>query len=101
MGRYANHEELGVNAPINYREDTTSESYLEGMLRIALPRMKPKEMRGRRFEEKTDRRASAKWHHNWDVAMFGGTEIAAPGTETKQQALEGMIDHVRRVPGKR
>ena len=29
MGRYANHEEFGGNAPINYREDTTSESFLE------------------------------------------------------------------------
>ncbi len=28
MGKYANHEGFGVNALINYREDTTSESYL-------------------------------------------------------------------------
>ena len=28
MGKYANHKEFGVNVLINYREDTTSESYL-------------------------------------------------------------------------
>jgi len=28
MGKYANHEGFGVNALINYREDATSESYL-------------------------------------------------------------------------
>lgn len=100
MGKYSSHEELGANAPINCREDTTSDSYLEGMFRIAPPGMSPREMRGRRFEEKTDRKAPAKWHHNWDMAMFGGTDIATPGTETKQQALEDMIDHVKRVPGR-
>ncbi len=31
MGKYASHEEFGINAPINYREDTTSESFLKGM----------------------------------------------------------------------
>ncbi len=101
MGKYANHEELGVNAPINYREDTTSESYNEGMSRIAPPGMKPKETRGRRFEEKTDFKASVKWHRRWDTAMFGGTDIPAPTSETKQMALEGMVDHVKRRPGKR
>ena len=28
MGKYASHKEFGVNVLINYREDTTSESYL-------------------------------------------------------------------------
>ena len=52
MGKYANHEEFGVNAPINYREDTTSESYLKGMAVIAPPGMRPKEMRGHKFEKR-------------------------------------------------
>ena len=51
MGKYANHEEFGVNAPINYREDTTSESFLNGMTAITPPGMKPKKVRGRKFEE--------------------------------------------------
>ena len=101
MGKYTNHEELGVNAPINYREDTTQESYLKGMSAIAPPGMKPKEVRGKRFQEQTDFKASARWHHNWDVAMFGGTEIAAPSSETKQMRLEELIDHVERRPGRR
>ena len=37
MGKYANHEEFGINAPVNYREDTTSESFLNGMTAIAPP----------------------------------------------------------------
>ena len=37
MGKYANHEEFGVNAPVNYREDTTSECYLKGMSVIVPP----------------------------------------------------------------
>jgi hypothetical protein len=50
MGKYANHNEFGANAPINYREDTTSGSFLEGMSQIAPPGMKPKATRGQRFE---------------------------------------------------
>ena len=46
MGSYANHEEFGGNAPINYREDTTSESFLKGMSAIAPPGMHPKVTRG-------------------------------------------------------
>ena len=53
MGKYANHDEFGVNAPINYREDTTSESYLKGMAVIAPPGMRPKSERGQKFEKKT------------------------------------------------
>ena len=100
MGRYRSHDEFGANAPINYREDTTSESYLEGMSRIAPPGMKPKSTRGQRFEEKTDFKASVKWHRNFDVAMFGGTDIAAPSSETKQRSMEELIDHIGRRPGK-
>lgn len=99
MGKYANHEEFGANAPINYREDTTSQSYLRGMSRIAPPGMKPKAVRGKRFEEKTDRKASARWHHNFDVAMFGGTDIPSPTSETKQMSLEEKVDHIKRRPG--
>ncbi len=100
-GKYTNHEEFGANAPINYREDTTSEVYLKGMSRIAPPGMKPKVARGERFEEHTDHKASTKWHHNYDVAMFGGTEIGAPGSESKQLALEKHINGIERKPGNR
>ncbi len=101
MGKYANHEEFGVNAPINYREDTTSESFLKGMSAIAPPGMKPKGSRGRKFEEKTDFKASARWHRNFDVAMFGGSDIGAADFEARQMTLEGRIDGVKRIPGRR
>jgi len=100
MGKYANHEEFGVNAPINYREDTTSESYLKGMAVIAPPGMKPKEMRGQRFEGKTDFKASTTWHRNFDIAMFGGSEVDAPGSESKQMNLEGKLNGIKRKPGR-
>ena len=100
MGKYANHEEFGVNAPINYREDTTSESYLKGMAVIAPPGMKPKSMRGQRFEQRTDFKASTTWHRNFDIAMFGGSDVNAPGSESKQIDLEGKINGVRRIPGR-
>jgi hypothetical protein len=73
MGKYSNHQEFGANAPINYREDTTSESYLNGMSVITPPGMKPKQSKAKKFEEKTDCTASARWHHNFDFAMFGGS----------------------------
>jgi hypothetical protein len=101
MGRYANHEDFGANAPINFREDTTSESYLNGMYGIAPPGMKPKALRGKRFEENTDFKASVKWHRNFDIAMFGGTDIGSPGSETKQMGLEEKIDGIERKPGQR
>jgi hypothetical protein len=101
MGKYASHEEFGINAPINYREDTTGESYLKGMSVIAPPGMKPRQVKGKKFEEKTDFKASARWHRNFDIAMFGGTDIPAPSSESKQMALEEMLDHVKRRPGKR
>ena len=99
-GKYTSHEEFGANAPINYREDTTSESYLVGMSRIAPPGMKPKALRSQRFEERTDHQASTRWHYNYDVAMFGGTEIGAPGSESKQLALEKQINGIERKPGR-
>ena len=98
MGKYANHEEFGVNAPINYREDTTSEAFLEGMMAIAPPGMRPRQLRGRKFEEKTDFKASARWHRNFDIAMFGGSDIE-DNSESSQLSLEGKLNGVKRVPG--
>jgi hypothetical protein len=100
MGKYTSHEEFGVNAPINYREDTTSQSFLNGMTAIAPPGMKPKINRGKKFEEKTDFKASAKWHRNFDVAMFGGSDVDAPGSDSKQLNLEGKINGIKRIPGR-
>ena len=100
MGKYSNHEEFGGNAPINYREDTTSESFLNGMTAIAPPGMKPRASRGRKFEEKTDFKASARWHHNFDVAMFGGSDIESKDYESGQLGLESKLNGVKRVPGR-
>ena len=100
MGKYANHEEFGINAPINYREDTTSESYLKGMAAIAPPGMRPKTVRGQKFERKTDFSASATWHRNFDIAMFGGSDVNVPGSESKQLNLEGKINGIKRMPGR-
>jgi hypothetical protein len=96
MGKYANHEEFGVNAPINYREDTTSESFLNGMSSICPPGMKPKVNRGKKFEEKTDFKASAAWHRNFDVAMFGGSDIGTQDYEAKQMDLERIFSGINR-----
>ena len=96
MGKYANHEEFGGNAPVKYREDTTSESFLKGMSAIAPSGMKPKVSRGKKFEEKTDFRASAVWHRNFDVAMFGGSDIGTQDYEAKQLNLESMLSGIRR-----
>ena len=96
MGKYANHEEFGVNAPINYREDSTSESFLKGMSAIAPPGLKPKQSRGKKFEEKTDFKASATWHRNFDVAMFGGSDIGTQDYEAKQMNLERMFNGTER-----
>jgi hypothetical protein len=100
MGKYSNHEEFGVNAPINYREDTTSRSFLEGMTIIAPPGMKPKAGRGRKFEEKTDFKASARWHRNFDIAMFGGSDIGE-NSESGQMSLEGKLNGIKRIPGRK
>jgi hypothetical protein len=96
MGKYANHEEFGVNAPINYREDTTSESFLKGMSAIAPPGMKPRSSRGGKYEEKTDFKASARWHLGFDIAMFGGSDIDGRDSEAGQMSLEGRLNGVKR-----
>jgi hypothetical protein len=101
MGKYANHEEFGVNAPINYREDTTSESFLKGMSAITPPGMKPKTARGKKFEEKTDFKASARWHRNFDIAMFGGSDIESKDFESGQMSLENKLNGVKRIPDTR
>jgi len=101
VGRYADHEDFGANAPINFREDTTGESFLKGMSAIAPPGMKPKAMRGKRYEDNTDFKASVRWHRNFDIAMFGGTDIDLPSSTTKQMRLEERIDHVKRRPGRK
>jgi len=100
MGKYANHEQFGINAPINYREDTTSESFLNGMSAIAPPGMKARESRGHKFEEKTDFKASARWHRNFDQAMFGGSDIGTTDFENGQMSLESKLDGVKRIPGR-
>ena len=101
MGKYADHEEFGVNAPINYREDTTSRAYLNGMAAIAPPGMKPKPRRGQRFEERTDFKASARWHRNFDLAMFGGSDIESKDFESGQMSLEEKLNGIRRIPDTR
>ena len=100
MGKYANHEEFGINAPINYREDSTSESFLKGMSSIAPPGMKPRQSRGNKFEEKTDFKASARWHKNFDLAMFGGSDIGTTDFESRQMSLEKKANGVKRIPGR-
>ncbi len=99
MGKYSNHEEFGVNAPVKYREDTTSESFLKGMSAIAPPGMKAKASRAKKFEEKTDFRASATWHRNFDVAMFGGSDIGTLDYEARQMSLEDKIGRTREISG--
>ena len=100
MGKYANHDEFGGNAPINYREDTTSESFLDSMSAIAPPGMRPKQTRGRKFEEKTVFKASARWHRNFDMAMFGGSDIEAPDYDARQLSLEEKLNGIKRIPGR-
>ena len=96
MGKYANHEEFGGNAPVRYREDTTTESFLNGMSVIAPPGMKPKISRGKKFEEKTDFKASAAWHRNFDVAMFGASDIGTQDYQAKQMDLERIFSGINR-----
>ena len=100
MGKYASHEEFGVNAPINYREDTTMEALFKGMTAITPPGMRPKQLRGRKFEEKTDFKASSRWHRNFDIAMFGGSDIG-DNSESGQMTLEGKLNGIKRVPGRK
>ena len=100
MGKYANHDEFGVNAPINYREDTTSESFLKGMSTITPPGMKPRIVRGKKFEEKTGFKASARWHRNFDLAMFGGSDIEGRDFELGQMSMESKLNGIKRIPGR-
>jgi hypothetical protein len=95
MGRYASHEDFGANAPIKYRDESTSESYLKGMSVIAPPGMMPRISRGSRFEAKTDFKASALWHRNFDVAMFGGSDIGTTDFESRQLYLEAKRDGIK------
>ncbi|MDD5082202.1 MAG: hypothetical protein PHU08_02390 [Dehalococcoidales bacterium] len=93
MSKYRDHQDFGINAPINWRENTTIEAFIKGMSGIAPPGMKPKESRGRRFEEHTDKDKSARWHRNYDIAMFGGTDIPLPASQMKQADLEDLLNH--------
>jgi len=88
MGKYVNHEDFGAKAPVSYREDTTSQSYLKGMSSFSPPGMKPKVSRGQKFEQKTDFKASALWHRNYDQAMFAGSDIGSPDFLNLQRILE-------------
>lgn len=103
MGKYTSHQHLASNAPHNWRDRTTSEQYLRGMSRIAPPGMKPKAELGSRFEDNTDQPRSAKWHHNWDMRMFGGTCIPQPGIASKQMAMEELVGsgQIPRIPDAR
>ncbi|MEK7354591.1 MAG: hypothetical protein AABZ77_08815, partial [Chloroflexota bacterium] len=58
--------------------------------------MKAKATRGKKFEEKTDFKASATWHKNFDVAMFGGSDIGTQDYEAKQLNLESMFKSIER-----
>jgi hypothetical protein len=100
MSKYKDHQEFGGQAPVNYREDTTSESYLKGMSGIAPPGMKPKVVRGQRFEEKTDFKASALWHKNYDQAMFGASDIGSSDYLNLQKILEVRPREARKEPGR-
>jgi len=98
MGKYKDHEQFGANAPRNWRTNTTGDTYLQGMSKIAPPGMTPRQDRAERFEARTDKPESARWHHNWDIAMFDGTDIPHPTSETKQLRLEEKLNGVERIP---
>jgi hypothetical protein len=100
MGKYANHEDFGTKAPVSYREDTTSQSYLKGMSSISPPGMKPKVSRGQRFEQKTDFKASALWHRNYDQAMFAGSDIGSADYLNLQRILEMKPKETGKQPGR-
>ena len=100
MGKYANHEDFGAKAPVSYREDTTSQSYLKGMSAISPPGMKPKVSRGQKFEQKTDFKASALWHRNYDQAMFAGSDIGSSDYLNLQRILERKPGETGRQPGR-
>ncbi len=101
MGKYASHDEFGAKAPVKYREDTTAERYQEGMSTIAPQGMKPKASRAKRFEEKTNLPASARWHRNFDLAMFGGSDIEGKDARSGQMSLEARRSGIKETGGKR
>lgn len=96
MSKYANHDDFAGNAPAEWREETTEQKYAGGLSRIAPSGMRPKASRTRKFEEKTDFGASARWHRNYDIAMFAGTDVPAAGSETKQLDLEKLFGRIER-----
>ena len=96
--KYQDHAQFGANAPRNWRENTTGDLYNMGMQRIAPPGMRPRADRAERFEHRTTEPESATWHHNWDIAMFGGTDIPHPTIERKQLTLEEGLDGIPRIP---
>lgn len=100
MGKYANHEDFGARAPVVYREETTSESYLKGMSAISPPGMKPRASRGQKFEQKTDFKASALWHRNYDQAMFADSDIGSSDYLNLQRILERKPGETGRQPGR-
>jgi hypothetical protein len=96
MGRYSSHEDFGADAPVKYREDSTSVAYLKGMAVITPPGMKPRASRAAEFEARTDFKASALWHRNFDVAMFGGSDIGSADFESRQLGLEARRESIKR-----
>ena len=96
MGKYANHEDFGAKAPLTYREETTSESFIKGMSGICPSGMKPKASKVQKFEQKTDFKASALWHRNFDLAMFTGSDIGSPDFEKMQRMLEGRVAEIKK-----
>ena len=97
MGKYANHQELAGHAPWSWRRNTTKESLEKGLSRIAPPGMKPKEERTKKFEENTGFKKSVSWHRNWDIAMFGGTELGETAPE-EQLRIESLFPPGEKPP---
>jgi hypothetical protein len=58
--------------------------------------MKPKASKGQKFEQKTDFKASALWHRNFDLAMFAGSDIGSPDFEKMQRMLEGRVAETKK-----
>jgi len=50
------------------------------------------------FEEKTDFKASARWHPNFDLAIFSGSDLGTTNFESGQMILEGKLNGVQRIP---
>ncbi|MDD5701276.1 MAG: hypothetical protein PHU23_04410, partial [Dehalococcoidales bacterium] len=62
--------------------------FLKGMSTICPPGLKPRASRAQKFEQKTDFKASALWHRNYDQAMFAGSDIGSPNYLNLQKILE-------------